>query len=70
MRKNIKKKVVILGGGITGLSAAWKLAQNGFKVEVYEKESYVGGLAATIKKDNKYFLDFGPHPFYTQDIEI
>lgn len=65
----VKKKVVVLGGGISGLSAAWKLAENGFRVEVYEKESLVGGLVATIKKDD-YLLDFGPHPFYTQDFEI
>ncbi len=63
------KKVVVLGAGISGLSAAWRLAEKGFDVEVYEKEPYVGGLAATLKKDN-YLLDFGPHPFYSEDAEI
>ena len=33
----IRKKVVVLGGGVSGLSVAWRLAENGFKVEVFEK---------------------------------
>lgn len=64
-----RKKVILLGAGISGLCAAWRLAENGFDVEIYEKEPYVGGLAATLKKDN-YLLDFGPHPFYTDDAEV
>lgn len=64
-----RKKVVVIGAGISGLCVAWRLAKNGFDVEVYEKEPHVGGLAATVKKDG-YLMDFGPHPFYSGDIEI
>ncbi len=38
--------VVIVGGGFTGLSAAYELAAAGQKVVVLEKESVVGGLAS------------------------
>ena len=64
-----KRKVIILGAGVSGLCAAWRLSENNFDVEVYEKNSFVGGLAATIKIDN-YFMDFGPHPFYSDNESI
>ena len=34
------KKIIIIGGGITGLSAAWKLSEKGFKVEVIDVPMY------------------------------
>ncbi len=44
-------KVVILGGGVAGLSAAHELVARGFEVEVYEKLDVFGGKARSI--DNK-----------------
>lgn len=64
-----KKKVVVLGAGLAGLSAAWKLAEAGHKVEVIEKEEYVGGMSATIKKRGFYF-DFGGHRFITKRKDV
>jgi 15-cis-phytoene desaturase len=43
-------KVVIIGGGIAGLSAAQELAERGFSVAVYERANYVGGKARSISK--------------------
>jgi len=63
------KKVVILGGGLAGLSAAWKLAEAGILVEVIEKEDYVGGMSATIKKKG-FLFDFGGHRFITKRQDI
>lgn len=42
------KKVVILGGGIGGLSAAHELAERGYAVEVYEAMPIPGGKARSI----------------------
>lgn len=43
------KKVVIIGGGVAGMSAAHELIERGFQVEVYEKQPvYVGGKARSI----------------------
>jgi uncharacterized protein with NAD-binding domain and iron-sulfur cluster len=39
------KKVVILGGGIGGLSAAHELIERGFAVEIYESRQIPGGKA-------------------------
>lgn len=58
------KSVVILGAGIAGLAAAWKLSEAGFAVTIVEKMDHIGGLAATFKW-KKYELDLGPHKFYT-----
>ena len=41
MRQN--KKVLIIGAGPAGLSAARVLSENGFSVEIFELESQVGG---------------------------
>lgn len=43
------KKVIIIGGGVAGMSAAHELAERGFEVEVYEKHhQYVGGKARSV----------------------
>lgn len=42
-------KVIVLGGGVAGMSAAHELAERGFEVEVYEhKEKYCGGKARSV----------------------
>ena len=46
MKKNLK--VGIIGSGIGGLTASVKLAQKGFDVSVFEKNSFAGGKAGTI----------------------
>jgi uncharacterized protein with NAD-binding domain and iron-sulfur cluster len=42
------KKVVILGGGVAGMSAAHELVERGFEVEVYERKVIAGGKARSI----------------------
>lgn len=47
-------KVVILGGGVAGLSAAHELVNRGFEVEVYEKNPiYYGGKARSIEYNHE-----------------
>jgi protoporphyrinogen oxidase len=65
----MNKRIIILGGGISGLSAAWKLSESGIQVDVLEASAKIGGLAASVRKDS-YCLDFGPHSFFSDDIEI
>ena len=65
-----KRKILVLGGGITGLSAAWKLAEKGIQVEVLEaKKNEIGGLSSTIKT-GPYRLDYGPHFFLSEKPEL
>ena len=63
------KKIIVIGGGISGLSSAWKLSEKGYKVDVVESDISIGGLAKSIKIENYYF-DIGPHSFFTEDKEI
>ena len=44
----MSKKVVILGGGVAGMSAAHELIRRGFQVEVYESLSIPGGKARSV----------------------
>ena len=39
------KKVIVIGGGISGLTASICLSLKGFEVHLYEKNAFVGGLA-------------------------
>ena len=43
------KKVIIIGGGVAGMSAAHELTERGYDVEIYERnEIYVGGKARSV----------------------
>jgi uncharacterized protein with NAD-binding domain and iron-sulfur cluster len=42
------KKVIILGGGVAGMSAAHELVERGFEVHVYERQALPGGKAREI----------------------
>lgn len=59
-----KKRVVVIGGGITGLTTAYTLCKKNFDVTIIEKSDFVGGLAATFSYKN-HLLDYGPHNFHT-----
>jgi protoporphyrinogen oxidase len=59
------KKILVLGGGLGGLSAAWMLSRTGkFQVIVVEKESVLGGLCGTFR-DGDFYLDYGAHKVYS-----
>ncbi|MBK7108174.1 MAG: FAD-dependent oxidoreductase [Bacteroidetes bacterium] len=43
------KKVIVIGGGVAGMSAAQELAERGMQVEVYERNPwYAGGKARSV----------------------
>jgi oxygen-dependent protoporphyrinogen oxidase len=52
--------VAIIGGGITGLTAAFYLKRAGLPVRVYEATSRVGGAIQSMRKDG-YLAEFGPN---------
>ena len=45
---NARKKVVVLGGGVAGMSAAHELIERGFDVDVYERNNIAGGKARSM----------------------
>lgn len=50
------KKVVIIGGGISGLTAGIYLQKAGFKTEIYEKHTIAGGQCTGWKREG-FFID-------------
>lgn len=53
---------IVVGAGLSGLTAAWRLQQAGRSVRVLEAESFVGGNTGTYT-DRGYRLERGPHSF-------
>jgi oxygen-dependent protoporphyrinogen oxidase len=47
----VSERAIVVGGGIAGLTAAFRLQQGGFAVTVLEAEDHVGGRMATIERD-------------------
>ncbi len=50
---NSDKAVIIIGAGITGLTAAYHLVRRGFRVKIVEASPHVGGLAGSLLVDGK-----------------
>ena len=58
-------KVIIIGGGPAGLTAAYQLSKLGRDFVVLEKDKVVGGLSRTVNYKN-YLFDIGGHRFFTK----
>ena len=56
------KKAIIIGSGIGGIALSIRLSSIGYKVEVFESNSFPGGKIHSIKK-NGFRFDAGPSLF-------
>lgn len=63
----IEKKVVIIGSGFAGLSAACFMAKEGWHVTVLEKNEQPGGRARQLKAEG-FTFDMGPSWYWMPDI--
>lgn len=63
------KNIYIIGAGPSGLITARELLKKGFKVTIFEKSNYVGGMCRSWK-EGSYLLDTGPHIYHTPDKEL
>ena len=59
------QRVVIIGAGPAGLTAAYILAKDGVKVTVLEADEIVGGISKTARYKG-YRFDIGGHRFFTK----
>ncbi len=71
----VRQQIVILGGGPSGLSAAWELSKKGFHVTIIEKESQVGGLCRTVtyqgpSTGQDFRFDLGGHRFISRNKKL
>jgi len=60
-------KIIVIGSGFSGLSAAAYLSAAGHEVHVYEKNSQPGGRARQLKEKG-YVFDMGPSWYWMPDV--
>ncbi len=63
-------EIVILGSGMAGFGAAYRLHAEGITSVMYDKNSYHGGHTASFRYDNGFLFDCGPHISFTKDPRI
>ena len=61
------KDVLILGGGLAGLSAGYELSKKGYKVRIIEKDSIPGGLARFFPVGKTWLDIYYRHIFTSND---
>jgi protoporphyrinogen oxidase len=64
-QQNKSPKVVVIGAGPAGLTAAYELSRHDVRSTVLEADSVVGGLARTVDYKG-YLFDIGGHRFFTK----
>jgi oxygen-dependent protoporphyrinogen oxidase len=55
-----RRRIAVIGGGIAGLSAAWRLRESSADVVLFEASPRPGGWIRTTERDG-YLLEWGPH---------
>ena len=60
---NDAPRVTIAGGGLAGMTAALRLAERGYRVELYEQKPYLGGDLASRPRPDGTVLDVYPHMY-------
>lgn len=55
--------VIVIGGGLAGLTAASFVSRTGKRVRLFEQSQVVGGRAQTQQRDG-FHLNIGPHALY------
>ncbi|MBA6157245.1 phytoene desaturase [Tenacibaculum sp. S7007] len=63
----MKKSVNIIGSGFSSLAASCYLAQKGYEVTVFEKNTNVGGRARQLLRDG-FTFDIGPTWYWMPDV--
>lgn len=69
LKGNNLPRVAVIGGGLAGMTAALELAEKGFRVTLYEKNSYWGGKLGSwtfADGDKELRTTHGFHAFFNQ----
>ncbi len=62
--------IVVLGTGMGGLGATYRLHAEGITPTLYDKNGYHGGHTASFLHDTGFLFDLGPHISFTKDERI
>lgn len=63
----VSKRIIVIGSGFAGLSAATSLADKGYLVTLLEKNSVAGGRARKFEVDG-FVFDMGPSWYWMPDV--
>lgn len=63
-----RRKIAVIGSGFAGISSSAYLAQQGYEVDVYEKNAEVGGRARQLTTPNGYVFDMGPSWYWMPEV--
>ena len=67
-----KEKVVIIGAGPAGLTAAYELLKdknNEYEVTILEETNEIGGISRTVRYNGNR-MDIGGHRFFSKDQKV
>jgi len=62
--------IVVLGTGMAGFGAAYRLYQEGIAPVMYDKNPYYGGHTMSFRYESGFLFDVGPHISFTKDTRI
>jgi protoporphyrinogen oxidase len=65
-------RIIIIGSGLAGLSAGYKLCKSN-EITIFEKDEDIGGMSASYCQDNngkKYFIEKYYHHIFRSDSEL
>jgi protoporphyrinogen oxidase len=62
--------IIVLGTGMAGFGAAYRLHAEGIQPVMYDKNPYHGGHTASFRYETGFLFDVGPHISFTKDPRI
>jgi protoporphyrinogen oxidase len=64
------EKIVIIGAGMAGIGAAYKLCCNNIGAIIFEKNNFCGGNAASFFSKEGFIFDIAPHASFTKNRKL
>ena len=62
--------IAVLGSGMAGMGARYRLTTEGVEPVIFEKKSHYGGHTASHRYPNGFLFDEGPHVSFTKDERV
>lgn len=63
------EKILVIGAGPAGLTAAYELCKKGYEVTILEASDRIGGISQTVRYQGNR-MDLGGHRFFSKDARV
>src|SRR5215831_9103999 len=64
------RNVVVLGSGMAGMGATYRLSADGLRPLLFEQHAHYGGHTMSFRNEQGFLFDLGPHISFTKDERI